>query len=116
MRNETDRGRFEEQGIEIRNVTAVGGISKKSEYVMQMMADVLGKEVAIVDADQTCALGAAIYAAVGKRRLRRCEPGQRPSGGKGDTQVVPRKERHDFYMKHYAEYIQLAEFGDNWKI
>ena len=54
---------FEEQGIEIHNVTAVGGISKKSEYVMQMMADVLGKEVAIVDADQTCALGAAIYAA-----------------------------------------------------
>lgn len=31
------------EGIQIDHVRAVGGISKKSPYVMQMMADVLGK-------------------------------------------------------------------------
>lgn len=107
---------FEEQGIEIHNVTAVGGISKKSEYVMQMMADVLGKEVAIVDADQTCALGAAIYAAVGSGAYGDVSQASAHLAAKEIRRFVPRKERHDFYMKHYAEYIQLAEFGDNWKI
>ena len=104
------------QGIEIHNVTAVGGISKKSEYVMQMMADVLGKEVAIVDADQTCALGAAIYAAVGSGAYGDVSQASAHLAAKEIRRFVPRKERHDFYMKHYAEYIQLAEFGDNWKI
>ena len=44
--------RFEKEGIEIRDITAVGGISKKSPYVMQVLADVLGKHdriAAVVD-------------------------------------------------------------------
>ncbi len=107
---------FESQGIEIHNVIAVGGISKKSGYVMQMMADVLGKSVAIVDADQTCALGAAIYAAVGSGIYATVSEASDHLAAKEIRKFEARSERHEFYMKHYAEYIRLAEFADGWKV
>lgn len=107
---------FEEQGIEIHNVIAVGGISKKSEYVMQMMADVLGKQVAIVDADQTCALGAAIYAAVGSGAYGSVSEASERLAAKEIRRFEPDFKRHEFYMGHYAEYIRLAEFADGWKV
>ena len=56
---------FEKQEIDIEKVIAVGGISKKSPYVMQMLSDLSGREIHILDSDQTCAQGAAMYAAVG---------------------------------------------------
>lgn len=107
---------FEEQGIEIHNVIAVGGISKKSEYVMQMMADVLGKKVAIVGADQTCALGAAIYAAVASKAYDSVSEASEHLAAKVVRSFEPCAEKQEMYKKHYAEYLQLAEFTDTWKI
>lgn len=51
-------------GIDLRDVIAVGGIAHKSPYVMQLMADVLNRTVRVCASRQTCALGAAMYAAV----------------------------------------------------
>ena len=106
---------FEDQNIEIANVIAVGGISKKSEYVMQMMADVLEKTIAIVDADQTCALGAAIYAAVGSGAYSDVGEASSHMAAKVIRKFEPCMEKYSFYRKHYEEYLQLAEFGDRWK-
>lgn len=56
--------RFIEQGVHIEEVVAVGGIAKKSPYLVQTMADILELPIKVVNSDQTPALGAAIYAAV----------------------------------------------------
>ncbi|MDO5135628.1 MAG: ribulokinase [Eubacteriales bacterium] len=106
---------FEDQEIQIHNVIAVGGISRKSEYVMQMMADVLGKKVAIVDALQTCALGAAIYAAVGSGVYATVDEAIRHMAAKEIYVFEPCMERNAFYRKHYEDYLRLAEFADQWK-
>nr|WP_242007106.1 ribulokinase [Vibrio cincinnatiensis] len=55
---------FVDQGMEVERVIAIGGISQKSPYVMQMCADVIGRDIAVVHSEQCCALGAAIFAAV----------------------------------------------------
>lgn len=106
---------FEDQEVEISNVIAVGGISKKSEYVMQMMADVLEKTISIVDADQTCALGAAIYAAVGSGVYPNEQEASAHMAAKVIRKFVPCGERAELYRKRYEDYLQLAGFADQWK-
>ena len=52
------------QGLRIDSVNAIGGISKKAPFVMQTLADVLDMPIRVVRSEQTCALGAAMFAAV----------------------------------------------------
>lgn len=106
---------FEKNEIEIENVIAVGGISKKSSYVMQMMADVLQKKVAILDAEQTCALGAAIYAAVGAGVYSDAEKACKQMAAKIVRIFIPCEENCEFYKKHYERYLALTRVCDSWK-
>lgn len=54
---------FLASGVEVGEVTAIGGISQKSPFVMQLLADAMGMEIRVPDCDQACALGSAMYAA-----------------------------------------------------
>ncbi|MFO1051721.1 MAG: ribulokinase [Planctomycetota bacterium] len=56
--------RMVRNGVPIRRSIVCGGIAHKSELVVQILADVLGCEVAVAASAQTCALGAAIAGAV----------------------------------------------------
>ena len=55
--------RFRAQGIRIDSAIAIGGVAKKSRFVMQTIADVMNLEVTVAAGDQTVALGAAMFAA-----------------------------------------------------
>jgi|SRR5690554_728062 len=55
--------RFRAEGVAVNRVVAIGGISKKSDFVMQTCADVWQCPIEILESDQSCALGAAIFAA-----------------------------------------------------
>lgn len=56
--------RFVQEGVPVGEIVAVGGISRKSSFVMQTMADVMGVSIKVLDSDQACALGAAMFASV----------------------------------------------------
>lgn len=60
---------FEQNGIEINEIIASGGIANNNPLFMQIYADVLGKTIKLADSEQTAALGSALYAALaaGKR-------------------------------------------------
>lgn len=53
-----------ERGIEFDSFIGVGGISQKSPFVMQMLADAIGKDIRVSECKQSCALGSAICASV----------------------------------------------------
>jgi len=56
--------RFEEEGVQIDSVIGIGGVARKSPFIMQTLANVLNKPIKVAASDQAPALGAAIYAAV----------------------------------------------------
>lgn len=55
--------RFRQEGVAVDAVTVIGGISKKSDFIVQTCADVWNCPVDVLESEQSCALGAAIFAA-----------------------------------------------------
>jgi L-ribulokinase len=55
--------RFVDEGIPVKGLIGLGGVAKKSPYIMQTMADVMNMPIRIHKSDQTCAAGAAMFAA-----------------------------------------------------
>lgn len=55
--------RFRNEGVAVDSVVVIGGISKKSDFIVQLCADVWNCRVDVLESEQSCALGAAIFAA-----------------------------------------------------
>ncbi len=55
---------YENNGVHINDLYAVGGIARKSPWIMQMCADVFHREVIVPQLDNVPARGAAVCAAV----------------------------------------------------
>ena len=55
---------FVEAGVEIERIVVCGGIPTKSPLLMQILADVTGREIAVSSATNTSALGAALHGAI----------------------------------------------------
>lgn len=55
---------FEAGGVRIDELYACGGLPQRNRLLMQIYADVTGREIRIADSTQTAALGAAMFGAV----------------------------------------------------
>ena len=97
------------QGLRIDSVNAIGGISKKAPFVMQTLADVLGMPIRIVRSEQTCALGAAMFAAVAAGVYPTVEEAMRYMGSDIEIEYRPDTERKKIYEILYRKYLQLAK-------
>lgn len=56
--------RFIENGVVINEIIGIGGIALKSPFVMQTLADVLNMPIKVAKAEQACAFGTSMFAAV----------------------------------------------------
>ena len=56
--------RFEEYDVKVSEVINCGGIAEKNPLLMQIYADVTGREMKVSRSAQSCALGSAIAGAV----------------------------------------------------
>ncbi|HNS19805.1 MAG TPA: ribulokinase [Sedimentisphaerales bacterium] len=109
--------RFEEFGVKISEIVNCGGIAEKNAMLMQIYADVTGREMKISRSAQTCALGSAVAAAVvggayptfGKAQAAMC-------GIKTQT-FKPIAAHHKVYQKLYKVYKRLHDgFGIKGKV
>jgi L-ribulokinase len=108
--------RFEEYGVKISEVMNCGGIAEKNPLIMQIYADVIGREMKIARSAQTCALGSAIAAAVvaGKKAggYDNFADAQAAMCSIKETSYKPIPENHKVYQRLYALYKQLHDaFG-----
>ncbi|WP_242478998.1 ribulokinase [Hymenobacter lapidiphilus] len=102
--------RFEQEGIVIRQIIGIGGVAKKSAYLMQMLADVLGRRIAVATSEQAPALGAAMYAAVAAGCYPSVEAAQQAMGSGFSEEYMPDPARMAAYDARYAEYLAFGEF------
>ena len=100
--------RFREHGIPVSEVIAIGGVAKKSPFVMQILADVMNTEFKVASADQACALGAAMFAATAAGIYPSVEEAMQAMGQGFDTVYRPNAEKVAFYRKKYLKYKTLA--------
>jgi L-ribulokinase len=102
--------RFIAEGIPIRKVVALGGVAKKSPFVMQVMADVLNMPIKVAKSEQTPALGAAMLAATAAGVYSSVEDAKNAMGGGFDTEYHPVPENVEKYKPLYEKYASFGEF------
>ena len=101
-----------EQGVRPPRIVAVGGIARKSSFLMQMLADALGKPIEVSRSNQACARGAAIFAAVAAGCYSDVETAQR-SMCEGTVRTYrPGEAGAARYEKAYRRYLDLADYMD----
>ncbi len=108
--------RFEEYGVKVTEVINCGGIAEKNPLLMQIYADVTGREMQISRSAQSCALGAAIAGAVvagkGAGGYDDFADAQAAMCGIKDVTYKPNSENHKVYKQLYLLYKQLHDaFG-----
>ncbi len=104
----------EEQGVPVTELYACGGLAEKNELLLQIYADVTGREIRVADSQQAAALGAAIIGAIAAGKER---------GGYDDFQEAtqkmarlkdvvyrPNPENKEIYDRLYEKYIQLHDY------
>lgn len=105
--------RFTENNIVIKEIVAIGGIAKKSPFVMQTLADVLEMPIKIAASDQTCALGAAMIAATTAGIYPTLEKAQQAMGQGFSEEYRPDPQTAAFYRNEYEKYRKIGVFFEN---
>lgn len=102
--------RFAEEGLQIRRIVAVGGVARRSPFVVQTVADVLGMPVDVLASEQTVALGAAMMAAVGAGIYSSVQAAQSAMQPPVERTFTPDLGRTSVYNDLYRSYRRLGAF------
>ncbi|MDR2471686.1 MAG: ribulokinase [Treponema sp.] len=104
---------FEEAGVAIGEIRACGGIAGKDPFVMQLYADITGREIKVLPG-QTAALGAAMYAAAaagtGRGGHHSIASAAAAMSRPGERSFRPRPENVKTYSVLYRYYQELCAF------
>lgn len=104
--------RFIENGVEIREIIGIGGISLKSPFVMQTLSDVLNMPIKVAKVEQACAFGTAMFAAVAAGVYTKVEDAQKAMGMGFAKEYFPNTENAKMYQELYKNYLKLGQFTE----
>lgn len=105
---------FEQHGVAVNEIVATGGLPGRNKLLMQIYADVTGREFKIADTDQAGALGSAMFGAVAAGSARGgydsiTEAARRMARLK-DIVYKPNPEHRAVYDRLYADYVILYDY------
>ncbi|WP_248930698.1 ribulokinase [Paenibacillus hamazuiensis] len=107
---------FEEAGVKVNELFACGGLPGRNQLLMQIYADVLGREIKLPGSEQTTALGAAMFGAVAAGSERGGYSNIAEAAAKmvrlREQTYRPIPEHKIVYDEIYGEYVKLHDiFG-----
>ncbi len=111
---------FEQNGVPIRELVACGGLPEKNKLLMQIYADVSGREIKLTASEQTPALGSAMFGAVAAGRAAGgydsiYDAAKAMAHLKQET-FKPIPDHQQIYDRLYTEYLRLHDYfgrGEN---
>jgi L-ribulokinase len=104
--------RFIENGVVINEIIGIGGIALKSPFVMQTLADVLNMPIKVAKAEQACAFGTSMFAAVVAGVYEKVEDAQKAMGMGFAQEFFPNPANVEIYKELYNDYIKLGQFTE----
>ena len=105
--------RFNNEGVPVKGLIGLGGVARKSPYIMQTMADVMNMPIRIHRSEQTCAAGAAMFAATAAGIYDKVEDAMAAMGQGFDIEYLPNPENVALYAKRYEQYTRLGTYTEN---
>ncbi len=100
--------RFNDEGVPVKGLIGLGGVARKSPYIMQVMADVMNMPIRIHKSEQTCALGAAMFAATAAGIYPTVEEAMKTMGQGFDQEYKPNASASKIYEKRFQKYKALG--------
>ena len=105
---------FESHGVAIKEIVATGGLPNRNKLLMQIYADVTGREVKIAATNQAGALGSAMFGAVAAGRAAggydTIEEASAAMARLREEAYAPIPEHSAVYDRLYQEYVILHDY------
>ena len=102
--------RFEDEGIEIKSVVGIGGVARKSKFIMQSLANTLNVPIKVAASDQAPALGAAVYAAVAAGIYPDVIEASKTLGSDYEAEYHPQPDHLEEFADLMERYEVLSQF------
>jgi L-ribulokinase len=100
--------RFNDEHVPVKGLIGLGGVARKSPYIMQVMADVMNMPIKIHRSEQTCAMGAAMFAATAAGIYPTAEVAMNTMGQGFDLNYKPDASKVQLYAKRYQKYLAFG--------
>lgn len=100
--------RFADEGIPVKGLIGLGGVARKSPYIMQVLANAMDMPIRIHRSEQTCALGAAMFASTAAGIYPRVEEAMKAMGQGFDLEYKPDRSLSSIYKKRYKSFRRLG--------
>jgi L-ribulokinase len=111
--------RFRGEGVRIDGVIALGGVAKKSPFIMQVVSDAMNMPIRVPRSEETCALGAAMFAATASGIHPTVGAAAGAMGSGFDREYHPDPARARMYERLYQRYQRLGAIIEpeimNWR-
>ena len=105
---------FESHGVPVNNIVAAGGLPERNRLLMQIYADVTGREFKIIGTQQAGALGSAMHGAVAAGAATGgyddIVQAAQFMGKLKDERYTPIPENVAVYNRLYTEYQRLHDY------
>lgn len=108
--------RFNDEGVPVKGLIGLGGVARKSPYIMQVMADVMDMPIRIHKSEQTCAAGAAMFAATAAGIYPTIEEAMQAMGQGFDQEYKPNSSASIIYANRFQKYKTLGKAIESSKV
>jgi L-ribulokinase len=96
-------------GFEVNRIIMSSGLARRNPFMVQVLADVIGRRIEVPDIENATAIGAAIHGAVAGGIVQDFDAGAQKFGAQTLSSYEPDSSAHRIYSEIFLEYKRLSQ-------